>query len=124
MNVKDPIIRLRGEEILARLSVKGWRLKAREESDEWRYAALWVIESDWSPQGFQLYFVFLTDPELLNHVWALTVSPTYPIETAALANPPFIRLRNVWETELPGFLNEIEALRTQAATSTTNTTVE
>jgi hypothetical protein len=125
VSVNDPIIQLRGAELLTQLSAQGWRLIAREEAGpEWRIAAIWVIESDWTPQGFRLYLAFLTDPLLPSQVWALSVSSTYPTGAAALADAPLIQLRNVWGKELPGFLDAIAALRAQATASGAESTVE
>jgi hypothetical protein len=116
MKDKDPIIQLRGQELLKRLSVQGWHLFAIESSNlDWWVSEVWVIESEWSPKGFYLYLAFLVDPMNDSQVWSLAVLSNYPSDIAAISERPLFRLRNVWEKELPDLLKEIAALRSQAA---------
>ena len=46
-----------------KLSSNGWKIVTRDaENLEWWADEQWVIESEWSPQGFRLWLTFVIDP--------------------------------------------------------------
>jgi hypothetical protein len=95
------------------LSSHGWSVVEVEQpfEDEWWAAEIWRIESEWSPQGVRAYLTFLVDPEgERNAVWAVCASKQRPIRRPTNSGP-IMRLMNVWQQELPSFVNGLSQFR-------------
>src|SRR5689334_20551194 len=68
-------------QMIAKLFESGWRMVCRERDDlHWWADEIWVMESEWAPQGFTVYLTCLVDPQLDDHrqhgqaVWAVGTS--------------------------------------------------
>ena len=95
------------------LSRHGWSVVEMERpfEDEWWAAEIWRIESEWSPRGVCAYLTFLVDPEAgADDVWAVCASKDRPTQRP-INYDALMRLRNVWQQELPTFVNVLSRLR-------------
>ena len=98
------------------LSRHGWSVTDVEQpfEDEWWSAEIWRIESGWSPQGVRAYLTFLIDPLGGSVVWAVHASRDRPRQRPIDCDPA-MRLRNVWQQELPQLVDKLPQLRTDSA---------
>lgn len=97
------------------LSSHGWAVVEVEQpfENEWWAAAIWQIKSEWSPQGVRAYLTFLVDPQgEKDDVWAVCASRERPTELP-LNSEPTMRLMNVWQEELPIFVNGLTRFRVE-----------
>ena len=100
-------------EIRKTLSSKGWAVVEVEQpfENEWWAAEIWRIESEWSPKGVCAYLAFLVDPQGgPGDVWAVCASKERPSEQPINCDPT-MRLMNVWQEELPVFVNGLSRFR-------------
>jgi hypothetical protein len=109
-------VRHQADTLRRALVARGWNVVEVESpfEDEWWAAEIWVIESDSSPRGRRAYLTFLIDPqggrEEVWAVWAKAERPAHGDD----GTEPFMRLRNVWQQELPGFLQGLNRFRAGA----------
>jgi hypothetical protein len=95
------------------LSRHGWSVTDVEQpfEDEWWSAEIWRIESEWSPQGVRAYLTFLVDPMGSgDDVWAVCASKDRPTQRTINCERA-MRLRNVWQQELPKFVDDLSQFR-------------
>jgi hypothetical protein len=98
------------------LSSHGWSVVEVEHpyEDEWWAAEIWQIQSEWSPQGVRAYLTFLVDPMGgRNDVWAVCASRQRPTQQS-INDKPTMRLMNVWQQELPLFVNGLSQFRVES----------
>jgi hypothetical protein len=98
------------------LSSHGWAVAEVEQpfENEWWAAEIWRIESEWSPKGVGAHLAFLVDPQGgPGDVWAVSGSRERPAERA-INSDPTMRLMNVWQQELPEFVNGLSRFRVES----------
>jgi hypothetical protein len=106
-------IKTQAAAIRASLSSRGWTVVEVEVlfEDEWWASEIWRLESNWSPQGACAFLTFVTDPQGRSHdVWAVTATRQRP-SRLPFDNGPTMRLLNVWQKELPKFIDELAQFR-------------
>jgi hypothetical protein len=94
----------------------GWAVAEVEQpfENEWWAAEIWRIESKWAPQGVHAYLTFLVDPQGgPGDVWAVCASPERPSGRPTNSGLT-MRLTNVWQQELPVFVNGLSQFRVQS----------
>lgn len=104
-----------------RLAAEGWTLGERRESELWSIADIWTIRSVWRPQDFELFLVFLVDPQAPSGVtpsavaWAVAATSTVPRDNKCswLA---LLQLGRRWERDVDAFFAALSTLRDAAAT--------
>ena len=97
------------------LTNHGWAVVEVEQpfEHEWWAAEIWRIESEWSPKGVRAYLTFLVDPQGgRGDVWAVCASTERPADRPFNSGPS-MRLRNVWQEELPVFVNDLSQFRNE-----------
>jgi hypothetical protein len=99
------------------LSRNGWSVVETEQpfDKEWWAAEFWFIESDWSPQGIRVCLTFLLGDFGGDglEAWAVCASKDRPVERP-LNDNPLMRLKNVWQQELPSFVKELAEFRRES----------
>jgi hypothetical protein len=111
-------------ELLNQLSKQGWDVTNVEDTDsewpklEWWADELWILQSIWSPQDCRIYLTFLIDPQTPVHgrkkgegVWAVKASLKRPRQWMWEEGEVYLTLGQGWQQMLPGFLEDVAALR-------------
>ena len=113
-------------ELLKRIPNQGWSVTSIEDGDfewpelEWWADEIWILQSVWSPQGCRVYLTFLVDPQAPIHgrkkgegVWAVKASLKRPRQWMWEEGEAYLTLGQGWQQMLPGFLEDVAALRNQ-----------
>lgn len=99
------------------LTCDGWRIVSRENELDWWADEMWLIESQWSPRGFQLFLTFLVDPmwegprRKAEGVWAIGAATQRPSERREAEGGPLISIGRGWEGRLSDFVASLSAER-------------
>ncbi|HKB01515.1 MAG TPA: hypothetical protein VKD90_04805 [Gemmataceae bacterium] len=108
---------VRHSQMIAKLSKQGWRVTTREREDlDWWADEIWVLESEWAPQGFTVYLTWLVDPQWDDHrqpgqaVWAVGTSLQRPTGRSEPERSPLMSIKH-WPRDLPEFFTRLAALR-------------
>ena len=110
--------------MLNQLSKQGWNVTYVEDADsewpklEWWADELWILQSNWSPQDCRIYITFLVDPQTPVHgrkkgegVWAVKASLNRPRQWMWDEGEVYLTFGGGWQQMLPGFLEDVTALR-------------
>lgn len=113
-------------ELFNQLPQQGWNVTNVEDADsewpklEWWADEIWILQSTWSSQECRVYFTFLVDPQTTIHgrkkgegVWAVKASLMRPKQWMSEEGEIYLTLGHGWQEMLPGFLEEVAALRNQ-----------
>jgi hypothetical protein len=93
------------------------------EADQWWIAAVWTIRSIWHPRDFELFLIFLVDPQApfgappASVAWAVAAAPVVPRERDAQWSA-LLQLGRRWERDLDAFITTLSSIRDAAATIT------
>ena len=105
-----------------RLSGDGWRVVTREQEPDWWLDELWLVESDWRPQGRRLWTSFLVDPahsgrasQRRRRVGSSSDGRIRPTERQA-AEPAYV-IRRHWSESLNEILATAHRLRDHAGSA-------
>ena len=107
-------------ELLTQLPEHGWRVANAEENLEWWADEMWLLESEWSPVGRQVYVTFLVDPQFEGSrtkgeaVWAVMASPAKPMSRLQVEGEFTLSLGQGWKDRLPAFFEHLAALRSES----------
>lgn len=96
------------EQLIEKLSRFGWRVaEINEEPSPWWADEEWIIESEWSPLGFQLFLTFLVDLESDTNrkkgeqVSAIGAALKKPNDRNQASEQSLIFIKPKWEKRLP-----------------------
>jgi len=111
-------------ELLKRIPKQGWSVTTIEDADsewpelEWWADEIWILQSVWSPQDCRVYLTFLVDPQAPIHgrqkgegIWAVKASLKRPRQWMWEEGEVYLTLGQGWQQMLPGFLEDVAALR-------------
>jgi hypothetical protein len=107
-------------EIRKQLIDHGWRIASVEKpfEDEWWTTEIWLIESEWSPQGAHAYLTYLVDPQDDSHapdIWEVRASADRPTtRTVGEDSKLSLYLGHGWLKELRAFIEGLDRLRAES----------
>jgi hypothetical protein len=115
-------VRLQND-LMKYLEQNGWAVTRHRGEQDWRawFYEIWVLESHWSPHGFNLFLTFLTDPQPgnPNPFWRIGTSFKLPENSSEADGEPSVMVTPNWINDLPQFVVSLNALR-QSATKNNN----
>lgn len=113
-------------ELLNQFTKHGWSVVNVEDDDsewprlEWWEDEVWLLESVWTPQDCRVYVTFLVDPQAPIHghkkgegIWAVKASLKRPRQWMWEEGEVYLTLGQGWQQMLPGFLEDVAALRSR-----------
>ena len=102
------------------LTQDGWSIKEKKVEDlDWWADEQWLIESQWSPVGFQLFLTFLVEPMWTGNrkkgqgIWAIGAAVQRPADR--WEQDCLVQVNPNWTKHLAEFITRLSALRDQAA---------
>ncbi|HEV2801842.1 MAG TPA: hypothetical protein VGW12_15305 [Pyrinomonadaceae bacterium] len=111
-------------ELLNPLPKQGWNVVNVADADsewpklEWWADEIWILQSFWSPQDCRVYLTFLVDPQWPiqgrqkgEGVWAVKASLKRPRQWMWEEGEVYLTLGQGWQQMLPGFFEDVAALR-------------
>jgi hypothetical protein len=108
---------VRHTQMIAKLSEHGWRMAVREREDlDWWVDEIWIVQSEWAPQGFTLYLTWLVDPQWDDQrqpgqaVWAVGTCLERLAGRSEAEGSPLMSIKH-WPRGVPEFLARLGVLR-------------
>lgn len=100
------------EQLLARLTERGWSVTRHTAELDWWAQEIWALESIWRPSGYTLFLTFLTDPQpgSTDPFWKVGTCPRWPENRNEAGEEPCLAFRG-WVEALPGFIRDLDQLR-------------
>jgi hypothetical protein len=110
------------QKLTDQLEVNGWDLENIHESDlEWWADEIWVLKSQWSPEGVSSFITFLVDPQHSGvrikgqAVWGVGSSSKFPTSRTEAEANGVISMNEISKAAVEEFLEKIAETRSMGS---------